>query len=272
MINKKCPKCKRILDITFFYKNKLHKYGVNVYCIECEKIRSAEKYLKNGHKSKNPEYNKEYNIKNKNILLQKRKIYQNTLNGKYYQYKNGSKNRNIDFDLTLEEFSLYWQKPCLYCDNNITTIGLDRKNNSYGYNVSNIVSCCSICNRVKLDMSQKQWFKYLKNLTDYYKNKNIQKIQLNESKIKEKYRKYKYRAKNKKIEFNLTFEEFKNIICCSCKYCGSVEKLTIDRVINSIGYIKNNCVSCCLYCNSGKRNILYDDFIKWIEKVALKWM
>jgi hypothetical protein len=122
-------------------------------------------------------------------------------------------------------------------------------------------------------MTQEQWFNYLKNIETYYKNGSKQtRIQQNEGKIKEKYRKYKYRAKKKKIEFSLTFPEFKDIICNSCKYCGSIEKLTVDRVVNSSGYIKGNCVSCCVYCNSGKRNNLCDDFMKWIEKVALKWM
>jgi len=43
----------------------------------------------------------------------------------------------------------YWQLPCYYCGDNIETIGLDRLNNTKGYSLDNIVSCCTPCNMMK---------------------------------------------------------------------------------------------------------------------------
>lgn len=89
-------------------------------------------------------------------------------------------------------------------------------------------------------------------------------------------------AKKRNIEYNLTTEEFDNIIQGSCYYCG--DKLTnckkgtgktsgdfqytgIDRIDSSLGYTKNNCVSCCWKCNSMKNNSTIVDFLTHIRKI-----
>lgn len=64
-------------------------------------------------------------------------------------YQTGAKVRGIEFDLSLQVFSSYWQKPCYYCGTSIKTIGLDRKDSSLGYIESNIVPCCTLCNTTK---------------------------------------------------------------------------------------------------------------------------
>ncbi len=76
-----------------------------------------------------------------------------SLPGKYSSYKANAKRRKIEWALTKEEFTLFWQKPCSYCAAEIETIGLDRMDPSQGYVVSNIVSCCWRCNEMKSDRS-----------------------------------------------------------------------------------------------------------------------
>ena len=41
----------------------------------------------------------------------------------------------------------------------------------------------------------------------------------------------------------------------------------IDRVNNNIGYVLNNCVSCCKFCNSAKLDRTLIEFRDWIKKV-----
>jgi hypothetical protein len=75
-------------------------------------------------------------------------------------------------------------------------------------------------------------------------------------------------AKKRNIPVELTLEEFTTFTTkTACYYCGS--KLTwnmhvkkgdytghnIDRMDNSKGYLKDNCVECCHNCNMGKRDI-----------------
>jgi hypothetical protein len=126
---------------------------------------------------KNPEiqklYSKTYHILNrdkirirKNKWEQTNKIARNIKRNKrtgpnisYKKYKYGAKTRNHPFLITLDEFKLFWQKPCTYCGDPIQHIGLDRVDNSIGYELNNIVSCCSVCNRMKMTLNKDVFLK-----------------------------------------------------------------------------------------------------------------
>lgn len=71
----------------------------------------------------------------------------------YLRYKKGADRRGLEFNLTLEQFSEYWQNDCSYCATPIRTIGLDRVDNSVGYVAGNIVPCCTECNKMKRAMN-----------------------------------------------------------------------------------------------------------------------
>lgn len=85
---------------------------------------------------------------------------------------------------------------------------------------------------------------------------------------------YRWNAKKRGIEFNITVEEFDNIVKQSCHYCGGFSKdydsksrgNGIDRKDSSKGYIFENCVPCCSFCNFVKNNVPYKDFINYIKK------
>lgn len=57
-------------------------------------------------------------------------------------------------------------------------------------------------------------------------------------------------------EWNLTFEEYKDLISKPCTYCEkdiSQEKgCGLDRLDNNMGYNINNVVPCCKACNSAR--------------------
>lgn len=78
-------------------------------------------------------------------------------NYKYSDYKDRSLKRGIEFLLSKEQFMAFWRKPCYYCGYKIKTIGLDRVDNSKGYELGNIVACCALCNQAKSDMPQDQF-------------------------------------------------------------------------------------------------------------------
>lgn len=83
--------------------------------------------------------------------------YNNTPKGKYRDYKDAAKTREIPFKISLKEFESFWLKPCWYCNAPIKTIGLDRINNRKGYTLSNLVPCCKFCNIAKHDLSVWQY-------------------------------------------------------------------------------------------------------------------
>ena len=72
---------------------------------------------------------------------------------RFRDYKRGSKQRGIKFSLTMKEFIEFWQKPCHYCGDIPATIGIDRVDNTRGYELGNIVPCCSLCNYMKRDFT-----------------------------------------------------------------------------------------------------------------------
>ena len=95
------------------------------------------------------------------------------------------------------------------------------------------------------------------------------------------FRRIQNSAKKRGYEFNLTEEEVKRIQSKPCFYCGTSPSSEakyercygtyiyngIDRVDNSIGYTKANCVPCCENCNIGKRTKTVSEFYEWIDRV-----
>lgn len=91
------------------------------------------------------------------------------------------------------------------------------------------------------------------------------------------YRAYKHRADNKKnIKFELTFEEFCSYFDKSCVYCGETLSCEyegfryngIDRIDNSLGYNKDNCVPCCQECNYQKSDYSVEQFLARVRKIV----
>ena len=91
--------------------------------------------------------------------------------GKFRSYRNGSKTRGLVFKLTFEQFLSFWQKPCHYCGEAIETIGLDRVDSSKGYTIDNVVSCCIICNKGKLDMGVVSYLEHCRKVVNHCEGK-----------------------------------------------------------------------------------------------------
>jgi hypothetical protein len=73
---------------------------------------------------------------------------------RFTEAKSKAKRRNLDWTLTLEEYSELISQPCFYCENKlhppaIRATGLDRLDSSKGYIQNNVVSCCYQCNVIK---------------------------------------------------------------------------------------------------------------------------
>jgi hypothetical protein len=97
------------------------------------------------------------------------------------------------------------------------------------------------------------------------------------------YRNIVKRANNKKINIDITKEEFRFFTKQNCYYCGIEPKQSsrnrkdstqyvyngLDRINNSLGYTKNNVVVCCGRCNRMKGILNQDFFINQIKKIHL---
>lgn len=113
------------------------------------------------------------------------------------------------------------------------------------------------------------------------------------------YRRYKKRAKEQNILFDLSLEDFVKISSNNCFYCNAKPsekfdlytqrikesivfdyKITeevfetyigksngIDRVDNTVGYVKTNCTACCWHCNRLKSASSKTKFLAHIKKI-----
>jgi hypothetical protein len=92
-----------------------------------------------------------------------------SFNSRYHSHKNNAAKRGLDFLLTKEEFRLYWEQPCFYCGQDLSSPGgLDRLDNTRGYNVDNCVPACFDCNRTKNDKNFEEFVEYCRMITDKF--------------------------------------------------------------------------------------------------------
>ena len=92
---------------------------------------------------------------------------------------------------------------------------------------------------------------------------------------------YKANAIRRKLEWDLTLEQFAEITKKDCHYCGAKPNNIaigkgcngdyiyngIDRIDNNKGYTIDNIVPCCKICNYAKRKLTLQEFQDWVEKI-----
>ena len=106
---------------------------------------------------------------------------QSSINRLYRNYKRAAISRKLTFELTLKEFEYFLNKPCYYCGSVLGNEikqgkkgvlkynGIDRTNNSLGYKINNCVSCCYKCNKMKMNLNEKEFLEQI-NKIYIYKN------------------------------------------------------------------------------------------------------
>ena len=90
-------------------------------------------------------------------------------------YKFNAKKKGLDYTLTEVQFKELTQKDCYYCGakpSNITGRnrpagsyiynGLDRIDNTKGYIIDNVVTCCKTCNGAKSDLTLQEYKDFIK--------------------------------------------------------------------------------------------------------------
>lgn len=112
-----------------------------------------------------------------------------SLNSLYQSYKRKAILRKKTFNITKEQFKILINKNCFYCGiypNNIYQIknsktgeircgtpllynGIDRVNNFIGYTINNCVSCCKLCNTMKMASTIEDFKKQIKKIYQFLK-------------------------------------------------------------------------------------------------------
>ena len=102
------------------------------------------------------------------------------------------------------------------------------------------------------------------------------------------FRRVRKDARARGLPFDIPFEFFKEKCHEPCHYCGESDGNSIsirskvegryivenfrynglDRKDNNLGYTEDNCVPACIICNRAKREMPYDEFIEWINRLV----
>ena len=86
----------------------------------------------------------------------------------YSAYKCNAKKRNLSFSLSKDRALYLMQLPCTYCGEIPTKYsGIDRRDNSQGYDDLNCVSCCSQCNHMKCDWTVEEFLARVKKIGEH---------------------------------------------------------------------------------------------------------
>jgi len=134
------------------------------------------------------------------------------------------------------------------------------------------------CIQHRKKMIEENTEKYLEHNAEVMKkwrDANPEKVkEINEKKnnnIDYSYVNYKKSAEVKQLVFEFNKEEFVQIVESPCNYCGIIQEKGfngIDRLNSTIGYIKDNCVSCCAMCNYMKGCLDKNIFIQRVEHIV----
>jgi len=122
----------------------------------------------------------------------------------------------------------------------------------------------------KYKVNHKNWLAKNKNYEKEYQKEYKYDIKRGRKKLpveNVRYLSYRANAKSRGFIFNIGLEEFLKIINDNCIYCGG-KGYGVDRVDNSVGYLLNNCVSCCSRCNKMKSNNTTEEFIEHCKKIV----
>lgn len=137
---------------------------IDVQCEDCGKIRTVEyntvcgrinsQFLKTGETPCS-------NCANKRMSGVNNAQYKHG-NNQYCFYRHGAKRRGYVFNLTIEEFEQLTNNTCYYCGK--PSKGVDRWDNTKGYDIENCVPCCKRCNYMKQAQSPLDFLSHVKNI------------------------------------------------------------------------------------------------------------
>jgi hypothetical protein len=93
----------------------------------------------------------------------------------FYSYQRSARKRQYSFTLTIEEFRALVENPCFYCGDSRSTrapsvrgtngdyfyTGIDRTDNTMGYDLGNVRPCCKQCNIAKGVLSEAKFLAWV---------------------------------------------------------------------------------------------------------------
>ena len=165
---KPCPQCGLTKNPSEFYSDISRKDKLTCYCRKCiledsrrrGKTDHGRKIARDRQRKLRADPKQSEGIREKYKLL--RRKYNKTPAGKYWNLNSQAKKRGVEFNIEQKEFEDWFisqTMSCYYCGklvvfgnrngNLLSSLTIDRKDNSVGYAIKNIVFSCRQCNTIK---------------------------------------------------------------------------------------------------------------------------
>jgi hypothetical protein len=154
MVDEKlCVGCDVVRPAADFHRDLRASTGLHSRCKECYRRWHA------ANKAKVLANQRQYRERRKSEGARKdRKFYDRVKTSLWVRFRSRrykAVREGHGWSLTIEAFAALSELPCTYCGLTFdrgTGSGLDRVDCSRGYTTDNVVPCCAVCNRVKLDV------------------------------------------------------------------------------------------------------------------------
>lgn len=185
--------------------------------------------------------------------------------------KDGGKRRGYEWALDTDTAASMITGPCFYCGELPTDVlnGIDRMDNSKGYTPENTVGCCGVCNNMKLCLDAHTFLDRCVHITGL-ENRADAWPDCRPS----PFYSYRYVARKKDREFELTETMYANMTKQPCIYCHrditETNTSGIDRIDNGLGYIETNIQPCCGECNRMRAELTVEAFLEKVSCIAAR--
>lgn len=120
-----------------------------------------------------------------------RDVNRSYLKQRFSVYKHTAVKRNLEFSLSLEDFTLITSKNCTYCNSlpklkwttksrvmkymneplSVCMNGIDRVDNLEGYTIQNSVPCCETCNKMKATDTVDDFVSHARQIVEFWDKK-----------------------------------------------------------------------------------------------------
>ena len=135
------------------------------HCTLCARANSSKTYQRNREKSKERSRIWRKNNRKRWISYATKWNKNNPVKAAWAKYKHSAKSRNIVFSLERLHLNDLVTDNCYYCLASTDPVnGIDRVDNSRGYEEDNVVTCCFTCNHAKSAMSLQQFSEWVRRL------------------------------------------------------------------------------------------------------------
>ncbi|QBZ81605.1 hypothetical protein pclt_cds_1019 [Pandoravirus celtis] len=199
---------------------------------------------------------------------------------RFNQCSVGARRRSLVFNITREQFdSFFYADACFYCGvarSDSVLLGIDRYDNTIGYEAENCRPCCGKCNYIKSNIEVSAFLDKCRDVrsvaTAGPPALSPEQVELLPRTAKETNRKtilrgYKRGAIRRGLEYQLADDDFMRLLDAPCHYCWTA-KGGVDRMDNNIGYLPSNSVPCCGVCNHMKHTYSVEEFVQQCVRVA----